>query len=222
VPPTVPPTTPTPTTPEPPKPPTIEQQKAAHDALAAAMTAENARREKEYDAKLEEAKKKIAQLNGRFAQWYYIISDAEFQKMRMARKDIVGPNKALLNKRDGEAFLAANKSKEGVITTASGLQYKVLKEGTGKTPKATDMVSVAYQGKLMDGTVFDESKPGMPAEFGVDGVIAGWTEALQLMKEGGKLQLFIPGELGYKEKGHGDKIGPNQLLIFEVELIAVK
>jgi len=207
---------------DPAKPQAADAAKVAHDFEVKRITEENQTKQKEYDDKLAAGKKRVAELNARFADWYYIISDAEFQKLRLARKDLVKPNKGFISKRDGAKFLAENKAKEGIVTTASGLQYKVIKEGAGKTPKATDEVAVNYKGTLTDGTVFDESKPGMPAEFGVDGVIKGWTEALQLMKEGGKMQLFIPGDLAYGEKGSGDKIGPNAVLIFEVELMSVK
>ncbi|MBT1705219.1 FKBP-type peptidyl-prolyl cis-trans isomerase [Fulvivirgaceae bacterium PWU20] len=125
-------------------------------------------------------------------------------------------------KEEGLAFLEANKSKEGVKTTASGLQYKVISSGTGKTPKATDNVTVHYTGKLTDGTVFDSSvQRGEPASFGVSEVIRGWTEALQLMKEGDKWILYIPSDLGYGERGAGGQIPPFSTLIFEVELIKV-
>ncbi len=127
------------------------------------------------------------------------------------------------NKGEGEKFLIDNKKKEGIKTTASGLQYKVLKDGTGKTPKATDTVKTHYRGTLLDGTEFDSSyKRGEPAEFPVNGVIKGWTEALQLMKEGAKWQLFIPSELAYGERGAGKDIGPNSTLIFDIELLSVK
>jgi FKBP-type peptidyl-prolyl cis-trans isomerase len=123
----------------------------------------------------------------------------------------------------GEKFLAENKSKEGVKTTASGLQYKVNKEGTGKSPAATDNVLVHYEGKLLDGTVFDSSiKRGEPISFPLNRVIPGWTEGLQLMKEGGKSTLYIPSKLAYGASGAGGAIGPNETLIFEVELIKVK
>jgi FKBP-type peptidyl-prolyl cis-trans isomerase FklB len=125
-------------------------------------------------------------------------------------------------KQEGESFLAANKKKDGVITLASGLQYKIIKNGTGKTPKATDSVTVHYRGTLIDGTEFDSSiKRGQPATFNVNGVIPGWTEALQLMKEGAKWQLFIPSNLAYGPRGAGDVIGPNSALIFDVELISI-
>ena len=126
------------------------------------------------------------------------------------------------NKKEGEAFLAANKTKEGIKTLPSGLQYKVIKEGTGKTPKAEDTVATNYRGTLIDGTEFDSSyKRGKPATFPVKAVIPGWTEALQLMKEGSKWELFIPSNLAYGERGAGNLIGPNAALIFEIELISV-
>ena len=127
------------------------------------------------------------------------------------------------NLKDGEAFLAANAKKEGVKTTASGLQYKVLKSGKGKSPKATDSVKVHYHGTLIDGMVFDSSvERGEPISFPLNGVIAGWTEGVQLMKEGDKFQFTIPSKLAYGEQGAGGKIGPNATLIFDVELIAVE
>jgi FKBP-type peptidyl-prolyl cis-trans isomerase FklB len=127
------------------------------------------------------------------------------------------------NLKEGEAFLTANAKKEGVKTTASGLQYRVSKSGAGKSPKATDSVKVHYHGTLIDGTVFDSSiERGMPITFAVNGVIAGWTEALQLMKEGDKWTLYIPSKLAYGERGPGGKIGPNSTLIFEVELLSVE
>ena len=127
------------------------------------------------------------------------------------------------NKTEGQAFLAANKDKEGVKTTASGLQYKVITEGTGPKPTATDTVVCNYKGTLIDGKEFDSSyKRGEPATFPVSGVIKGWTEALQLMPVGSKWQLFIPSDLAYGERGAGAEIGPNSTLIFEVELISIK
>ena len=127
------------------------------------------------------------------------------------------------NKAEGEAFLAANKSKEGVVTLPSGLQYKILTAGIGPKPTASDQVNCNYRGTLIDGTEFDSSyKRGKPATFGVGQVIKGWTEALQLMPIGSKWQLFIPSSLAYGERGGpGGAIGPNEALIFEVELLSI-
>lgn len=147
----------------------------------------------------------------------------DFQKKMMAKQMAAREEGLGKNKAEGEKFLADNKKKEGIKTTASGLQYKVIKDGTGKTPKATDTVKTHYRGTLINGTEFDSSyKRGEPAEFPVNGVIKGWTEALQLMKEGAKWQLFIPSELAYGERGAGKDIGPNSTLIFDIELLSVK
>jgi FKBP-type peptidyl-prolyl cis-trans isomerase FklB len=125
------------------------------------------------------------------------------------------------NKKEGEAFLAANKTKEGVVTLPDGLQYKILQAGTGPKPTTGDSVTVNYRGTLVNGTEFDSSyKRGQPATFQVTGVIKGWSEALQLMPVGSKWQLFIPADLAYGERGPGD-IGPNSTLIFEVELLNI-
>lgn len=125
-------------------------------------------------------------------------------------------------KAEGQAFLESNKGKEGIKVTASGLQYQVISAGSGKTPSASDNVTVHYTGKLVNGNVFDSSvERGQPATFGVGQVISGWTEALQLMREGDKWILFIPSELGYGERGAGGQIPPHSTLIFEVELIKV-
>jgi FKBP-type peptidyl-prolyl cis-trans isomerase FklB len=128
------------------------------------------------------------------------------------------------NKKEGEAFLAENKTKDGVVTLPSGLQYKILKEGTGPKPTAADTVVCNYKGTLLDNTEFDSSyKRGQPATFPVGGVIKGWTEALQLMPVGSKWQLFIPSELGYGARGGpGGGIGPNATLVFEVELMSIQ
>lgn len=130
--------------------------------------------------------------------------------------------KAEDNKAKGEAFLAENAKKEGVQVTDTGLQYKVLEAGSGKSPKATDIVEVNYEGKLIDGTVFDSSyERGEPIEFPLNQVIAGWTEGLQLMKEGGKYEFYIPADIAYGEAGNAG-IEPNSTLIFTVELLSVK
>jgi FKBP-type peptidyl-prolyl cis-trans isomerase FklB len=128
------------------------------------------------------------------------------------------------NKKAGDAYLAANKAKPGVVTLPSGLQYKILKEGTGPKPTATDTVECNYTGTLINGTEFDSSaKHGGPAKFPVNGVIKGWTEALQLMPVGSKWQLFIPSDLAYGERGTPDgSIGPNSTLVFDVELLSIE
>jgi len=126
------------------------------------------------------------------------------------------------NLEDSNAFLQENKKREGVTTTESGLQYEVITEGTGEIPTAEDQVRVHYHGTLIDGTVFDSSVDrGEPATFGVNQVIKGWTEALQLMPVGSKWKVFIPSDLGYGERGAGGDIGPNSALIFEVELLEI-
>ena len=127
------------------------------------------------------------------------------------------------NRKEGEAFLAANKTKAGVTTLPSGLQYKILTQGTGPTPTATDSVVCNYRGTLINGTEFDSSyKRGQPATFPVSGVIKGWTEALSLMPVGSKWQLFVPSNLAYGERAPGAEIGPNSTLIFEVELLSIQ
>ena len=145
------------------------------------------------------------------------------QQRLMAAQQKALKEQAAKNLSESKAFLAKNGKKEGIKTLPSGLQYKVLTEGSGKTPKTEDTVTVNYKGTSIDGTEFDSSyKRGQPATFQVKGVIKGWTEALQLMKEGSKWQLFIPPELAYGERGAGRDIGPNATLIFEVELLTIK
>src|SRR5881392_1178209 len=144
---------------------------------------------------------------------------AQFEKDMEQKQKQAGEK----NKTEGAKFLEENKKKPGVKTTASGLEYKVEKEGSGPQPKPTDMVTVNYRGTLIDGTEFDSSyKRGQPATFPLNGVIKGWTEALQLMKQGAKYQLVIPSNLAYAERAMGPDIGPNSTLIFEVELMEVK
>lgn len=127
------------------------------------------------------------------------------------------------NKEKGTKFLEENKAKEDVVTLKSGLQYQILKKGTGASPKATDTVKCHYKGTTIDGKEFDSSyKRGEPATFALNRVIKGWTEGLQLMKEGGKWRFFIPSELAYGERGSGPNIGPNEVLIFEVELLGIE
>ncbi len=143
----------------------------------------------------------------------------DMREKQQAKMQVAGD----ANKKEGEAFLADNKSKEGVVALPSGLQYKVLKEGNGPKPTATDSVVCNYRGTLINGTEFDSStKHGGPATFPVNGVIKGWTEALQLMPVGSKWQLFVPSDLAYAERGAGADIGPNATLIFEVELVSIQ
>ena len=145
-----------------------------------------------------------------------------FTQKLMAREQEKITRSAQKNLEEGQAYLENNKAIEGIITTESGLQYRVLKEGDGKSPKKSDRITVHYKGTKLDGTVFDSSyERGEPATFQVDQVIKGWTEGVQLMKEGGKYKLFIPANLAYGGSGAGQEIGPNEALIFEVELLEV-
>lgn len=146
-----------------------------------------------------------------------------YSKSMMEKQAEKSKEAASKNTGVGEKFLAENKTKEGVKTTPSGLQYKILQEGDGPTPKETDTVVTHYRGTLIDGKEFDSSyKRNEPATFPVNRVIKGWTEALQMMKVGSKYQLFIPSSLAYGERGAGQDIGPNETLIFEVELREIK
>jgi FKBP-type peptidyl-prolyl cis-trans isomerase FklB len=147
-----------------------------------------------------------------------------FQKQMMEKAQAKQKDQGEKNVKDGEVFLAANAKKEGVKVLPSGLQYKVITSGKGKSPKATDTVKTHYHGTLVDGTVFDSSvKRGEPVSFPVNQVIPGWTEALQLMKEGDKWQLFIPAKLAYGEQPPPrSPIGPNATLIFDVELLSIE
>jgi FKBP-type peptidyl-prolyl cis-trans isomerase FklB len=154
---------------------------------------------------------------------------AEIQKYRQTRMNRVRARLmqrrkgVLARKKLGEDFLTANSKKKGVVTRKSGLQYRVLKAGTGKSPKPTDTVIVHYTGKLVDGRVFDSSiKRNAPAEFRVNGVIRGWQEVLPLMKEGARWEVFIPYQLAYGRRGAGRAIGPYEMLVFEINLIKVK
>ncbi len=173
----------------------------------------------------------VAGLSDAFAGSKMALTDAEmkdalaqFRTDLMAKMEAKQKSAGADNKKAGEAFLAANAKKDGVKVTASGLQYKVLKAGKGtKSPKATDTVKVHYHGTLMDGSVFDSSVDrGEPISFPLNGVIKGWTEGVQLMKEGDKYQFTIPSELAYGDQGAGGKIGPNATLVFDVELIAIE
>jgi FKBP-type peptidyl-prolyl cis-trans isomerase FklB len=145
----------------------------------------------------------------------------KLQQLVMSSAEKQATAEADKNQKAGDAFLAENGKKDGVKTTASGLEYKVIKSGNGKSPKATDTVSVNYRGTLISGKEFDASD-GKPVSFPVNRVIPGWTEALQLMKEGDKWELYIPAKLAYGERGAGPDIGPNSVLVFEVELLEVK
>lgn len=158
-----------------------------------------------------------------------VLSDSQlnatmmaFQKTMMAKQDSLNKAKGEANQKASDAFFAKNGKEAGVVTTPSGLQYKIITEGTGKKPDSTNTVTVHYAGTLLDGTEFDSSiKRGQPVTFPVTGVIKGWTEALQLMPVGSKWKLFIPSSLGYGPRGAGGQIGPNAALIFEVELLSI-
>jgi FKBP-type peptidyl-prolyl cis-trans isomerase FklB len=146
-----------------------------------------------------------------------------FSKSMVEKQTTASKEAAAKNAAAGEKFLSENKAKEGVKSTPSGLQYKVLREGSGASPKETDTVVTQYRGTLINGTEFDSSyKRNEPTTFPVNRVIKGWTEALQMMKPGAKYQLFIPANLAYGERGAGQDIGPNETLIFEIELLSVK
>jgi len=149
------------------------------------------------------------------------VTAKQQEKMKLEQEKMKAA--AELNKKEGADYLAANKANEGVVTLPSGLQYKILTEGTGPKPAATDTVVCNYRGTLINGTEFDSSyKRGQPLSIQVNGVIKGWTEALQLMPAGSKWQLFIPSELGYGDRGSGPNIGPGATLIFEVELLSIQ
>jgi FKBP-type peptidyl-prolyl cis-trans isomerase FklB len=148
-----------------------------------------------------------------------VAIQADLRKKQEAKMEIAGGE----NKKEGDAFLAANKAKEGVVTLPDGLQYKILKEGAGPKPSAADSVVCNYKGTLIDNTEFDSSyKRGQPATFPVGQVIKGWTEVLQLMPVGSRWQVFVPSELGYGPRGACGAIGPNAALIFEIELLSIQ
>ncbi len=146
----------------------------------------------------------------------------QFQQVLQEKKQHTDAEAGARNAAAGEAFLKENSQREGVFTTASGLQYEILNAGAGAKPKVTDKVRVHYHGTLLDGTVFDSSVDrGEPAEFPLNGVIKGWTEGLQLMPTGAKYRFFIPSNLAYGERGAGGDIGPNSVLTFDVELLEI-
>jgi FKBP-type peptidyl-prolyl cis-trans isomerase len=158
------------------------------------------------------------------------MSDEESKELLQAfQKQMMDKNRkkqeaiGKINKEEGESFLAKNKAKKGIVTLPSGLQYRIIKKGKGKiSPKATNTVSVHYSGRTIDGKEFDSSyKRGKPAQFPLKGVIPGWIKILQLMKPGDKWEVFIPSELGYGQRGAGRDIGPNAVLIFDIELISI-
>jgi FKBP-type peptidyl-prolyl cis-trans isomerase FklB len=152
-----------------------------------------------------------------------LLTDAEVDAALKTLRDQATAKVSEANMAEGEKFLAANKTKDGVVTTASGLQYKIVTAGTGAKPAKTDTVVCNYKGTFINGTEFDSSyKRGKPAEFPVGGVIPGWTEALQMMAVGSKWELYVPSGLAYGTRGAGGAIGPNQTLIFEVELLSIK
>jgi len=171
----------------------------------------------------------IAALRASYAGEPTLMSDQEvaeerqrFIEERQAQIDNQRNEEASVNLEEGQAFLAANAVKDGVKVTESGLQYRVIEEGEGAQPTAADRVTVHYRGRLINGVEFDSSYGrGEPTTFGLSQVIPGWTEGLQLMREGGKYEFFIPSELAYGERGAPGAIGPNSALIFEVELVEV-
>jgi len=171
----------------------------------------------------------IAALRASYAGEPTLMSDQEvaeerqrFIEERQAQIDNQRNEEASVNLEEGQAFLAANAAKDGVKVTESGLQYRVIEEGEGAQPTAADRVTVHYRGRLINGVEFDSSYGrGEPTTFGLSQVIPGWTEGLQLMREGGKYEFFIPSELAYGERGAPGAIGPNSALIFEVELVEV-
>ena len=161
----------------------------------------------------EQCRMPVAEMRHVMMNFQQYIKEAQQKRQNAAAEQNVA---------EGKAFLDANAKKEGVVVTASGLQYKIINPGTGKTPAATDHVVTHYEGKTLDGQIFDSSyKRGEPAHFPVNGVIQGWQEALQLMAEGAKWELYIPSDLAYGHTGQGGTIAPHATLVFTVELIAV-
>jgi FKBP-type peptidyl-prolyl cis-trans isomerase FklB len=203
---------------------TTQEQKVGY-AIGAQIGAQLATTKDEIDAKA-----LVAGLTDAMDGTELKLTDQQMQEAKMAFQQKVQEKAqkemmqlAETNKAEGEKFLAENKTKEGVVTLPSGLQYKVVQAGTGATPKAADTVVTHYTGTLINGQVFDSSlQRGEPATFPVNGVIKGWSEALQHMKVGAKWQLFVPADLAYGERGAGKVIAPNSTLIFDVELLEIK
>lgn len=174
------------------------------------------------DAFIEGLKDSIQQKPGKYSPQELDAAMNQFAQIMVAKQQKDMAEAGDKNKEEGEKFLATNGKRDGVTTTASGLQYEVMKKGEGTKPAATDTVSVHYHGTLVSGKVFDSSvERGEPATFPVNGVIPGWVEALQLMPVGSKWKLFIPSKLAYGERGAGRDIGPNSALVFEVELLKI-
>ena len=172
-----------------------------------------------YNAGFSDAAEGVQRMTAEDMQAAMIAMQQDAQQKQMEKQQVALEE----NKKVATDYLAVNAEKEGVITTDSGLQYQIIAEGDGEKPTASDTVTVHYEGRLVDGQIFDSSlQRGEPATFPLGGVIAGWTEALQLMPVGSKWQLTIPPELGYGERGAGGKIGPNAVLIFDVELLDIK
>lgn len=164
-----------------------------------------------------DGKKPALDVNEMQDLWMALVTRKREANLRKSQEIIVR------NREESERFLAANGKKDGVVTTESGLQYRILKEGEGPHPELGDSVQVHYVGTFTDGTEFDNSHTkGEPQTVQTDGVIKGWTEALQLMKAGSKWQLFLPPEQGYGRRGHGNRIPPNKVLVFELELLSIK
>lgn len=201
-----------------------EKEKVSY-AIGMSIGSDMQRQELDLDVKL-----LAAGLSAAYAKEKTLLSQEDmvkeltaFQQKKQAELQAKATEISAKNKATGQAFMAENAKKDGVKTTSSGLQYEVLTAGQGATPTADDKVTVNYRGTLVDGTEFDSSyKRGEPISFPVSGVIAGWTEALQLMKEGDKFRLVIPSDLAYGERGAGQNIAPGSTLVFEVELIKVE
>jgi len=167
-------------------------------------------------------------LKSSYAGEHLLLSDKEWNSVLSAYMTEMRQHAKLsrqqateTNKKKGDAFLAENKTKKDVVVLPSGVQYKILQQGNGNKPDEFSMVQVNYRGALTDGTVFDETEPGHPANFKLSALIAGWKEALKLMPTGSKWQIVVPSALAYGERGAGNDIGPNEVLVFDVELVGI-